>query len=182
MNYIRIAVAAVALALSAGIGAVFFGMRAAEVDGPREVAISCGESQRTIVRARPNVSAELSVDCVPLAVAPAAAFAEPRVIYVPSAVGSAGPSIVPAVYTPPAQPAPAVEARASAPQPRTRTVSSEVTKSVKRPSWQKRALIVGASAGTGAGVGALIGGKKGALIGAAAAGGGAAIVDLVKNR
>lgn len=48
-------------------------------------------------------------------------------------------------------------------------------------SWQKSALLIGGSAGTGAGLGALIGGKKGALAGAAIGGGAAAIYDQVKR-
>jgi hypothetical protein len=38
-------------------------------------------------------------------------------------------------------------------------------------SWGKSALIIGGSAGTGAGIGGLVRGKKGALIGAALGGG-----------
>jgi len=56
--------------------------------------------------------------------------------------------------------------------------SSEVT---PRRTWQKSALLIGGSAGTGAGLGALIGGKKGALAGAAIGGGAAAIYDQVKR-
>jgi len=43
----------------------------------------------------------------------------------------------------------------------------------RRPhrSWGKSALIIGGSAGTGAGIGGLVGGGKGALIGAALGGG-----------
>lgn len=69
---------------------------------------------------------------------------------------------------------------ASAPVRRvsTQRVSSEVK---PRRSWQKSALLIGGSAGTGAGLGALIGGKKGALAGAAIGGGAAAIFDQVKR-
>ena len=49
-------------------------------------------------------------------------------------------------------------------------------------SVAKSALIIGSSAGAGAGLGALIGGKKGALIGAAAAGGGATLWDQLTRR
>ncbi|HEV3142090.1 MAG TPA: hypothetical protein VGY57_16300 [Vicinamibacterales bacterium] len=38
-------------------------------------------------------------------------------------------------------------------------------------SWGKTALIIGGSAGTGAGIGGIVAGKKGALIGAALGGG-----------
>ena len=53
---------------------------------------------------------------------------------------------------------------------------------VKRRSWQKSALMIGGSAGTGAGIGAIVGGKKGALIGAALGGGSASIYDASRRR
>jgi hypothetical protein len=46
-------------------------------------------------------------------------------------------------------------------------------------SWEKEALIIGGSAGAGAAIGALAGGKKGAGVGAAAGGVGGLIYDLV---
>jgi hypothetical protein len=49
-------------------------------------------------------------------------------------------------------------------------------------TWKKSAVIIGSSAGIGAGVGAAISGKKGALIGAAIGGGGAAIWDQATRR
>jgi len=49
-------------------------------------------------------------------------------------------------------------------------------------SWQKTAMIVGGSAASGAGVGAIMGGKKGALIGAAIGGGAATIYESAKRQ
>jgi hypothetical protein len=46
--------------------------------------------------------------------------------------------------------------------------------------WKKTALVIGGSTATGAGVGALIGGKKGALIGAALGGGASTIYESTK--
>jgi hypothetical protein len=65
-----------------------------------------------------------------------------------------------------------------------RTVSSRrvVTQRDSGRSVKKSAIIIGSSAGIGAGVGAAISGKKGALIGAALGGGGAAIWDQMTRR
>jgi len=46
-------------------------------------------------------------------------------------------------------------------------------------SWEKEALIIGGSAGGGAAIGAIAGGKKGAAIGAAAGGVGGLIYDVL---
>lgn len=51
-----------------------------------------------------------------------------------------------------------------------------------RRDWKKTALIIGGSSATGAGVGAIFGGKKGALIGAAIGGGASTIYETTKNR
>jgi len=53
-------------------------------------------------------------------------------------------------------------------QTATRTV---VRREAPRRDWKKNALVIGGSAATAAGIGGLIGGKKGALIGAALGGG-----------
>jgi hypothetical protein len=50
-----------------------------------------------------------------------------------------------------------------------------------RRSWQKSALIIGGSAASGAGVGAIVGGKKGALIGAALGGGASSIYEATRR-
>ena len=49
-------------------------------------------------------------------------------------------------------------------------------------SWQKSALIIGGAAASGAGVGAVVDGKKGALIGAAIGGGAASIYEATRRR
>jgi hypothetical protein len=49
-------------------------------------------------------------------------------------------------------------------------------------SWGKSALIIGGSAGTGAGIGGLVAGKKGALIGAALGGGAGSLYEGAKRR
>src|SRR4051812_6149833 len=49
-------------------------------------------------------------------------------------------------------------------------------------TWKKTAMVIGGSAASGAGVGAIMGGKKGALIGAAIGGGAASIFESTKRR
>jgi hypothetical protein len=49
----------------------------------------------------------------------------------------------------------------------------------KKRSWQKEALIIGGSAGAGAAVGAVAGGKKGAAIGAVSGGVAGLVYDLM---
>jgi len=48
-------------------------------------------------------------------------------------------------------------------------------------SWKKTAMVIGGSTAGGAGVGAIVGGKKGALIGAALGGGAASIYEATKR-
>ncbi|MBI2186044.1 MAG: hypothetical protein HYU37_02835 [Acidobacteria bacterium] len=52
--------------------------------------------------------------------------------------------------------------------------------SPRRP-WTKTALIIGGSTASGAGVGGIVGGKKGALIGAAIGGGAASIYEATRR-
>lgn len=49
-------------------------------------------------------------------------------------------------------------------------------------SWTKTAMIIGGSAASGAGVGGIVKGKKGALIGAAIGGGAASIYEATRRR
>ena len=48
-------------------------------------------------------------------------------------------------------------------------------------SWKKSALVIGGSAASGAGVGGIVNGKKGALIGAAIGGGAASVYEATKR-
>ena len=124
-----------------------------------------------------------------------------NVIYVPmsQAQGAAQPGFVPVNYVPQqgyapvaapatfAQPAPRADAE---PRP-VRTVSyqpavpvhSARTQSVERASgrdWKRTALIIGGSSAAGAGLGAIVGGRKGALIGAAIGGGASTVYQITK--
>jgi hypothetical protein len=71
---------------------------------------------------------------------------------------------------------------------RTVSTSPEPRREPARPSeqrrgrsWKKTALVIGGSSAAGAGVGAIFGGKKGALIGAAIGGGASTIYETTKK-
>ena len=74
--------------------------------------------------------------------------------------------------------------RVASPQVVTASAPRRTTTIVERApsrSWQKTAMVIGGSSAAGAGLGAIFGGKKGALIGAAI-GGGAGTLYEVKQR
>ena len=84
-----------------------------------------------------------------------------------------------AVRTPVAyQPRP-VPAYQTYPAPRPAT-TTRVRESSGR-DWKKTALVIGGTTGAGAGIGAIFGGKKGALIGAAIGGGASSIYEARKR-
>jgi hypothetical protein len=60
----------------------------------------------------------------------------------------------------------------------------QVVREPRQPerTWKKTALIIGGSAASGAGVGAIVDGKKGAAIGAAIGGGAASIYEATRRR
>lgn len=102
----------------------------------------------------------------------------------------------PVTYTPALAAAPqVVVARPAAPRPAvvTRTVTRAeapapvvpqrvVTEAVApERSWKKTALVIGGTTASGAGVGAIVGGKKGALAGAAIGGGAASIYEAIRR-
>lgn len=64
-------------------------------------------------------------------------------------------------------------------QPAARQTTRVVERAPQR-DWKKTALVIGGSTATGAGVGAVFGGKKGALIGAAIGGGASTIYESTK--
>lgn len=100
---------------------------------------------------------------------------------------------VPASYTrtlrPVAAPAAAPVRRTSAPQrtvartaPAEERVIVEEREAEPERSWTKTAMIIGGSAASGAAVGGIVDGKKGALIGAAIGGGAASIYEATRRR
>jgi hypothetical protein len=66
----------------------------------------------------------------------------------------------------------------AAPAPQ-RVVTRTVERGPQR-NWKKTALVIGGSTATGAGIGGLVGGKKGALIGAAIGGGASTLYESTK--
>ena len=64
--------------------------------------------------------------------------------------------------------------------PARRTTVARVERSSGR-DWQKTAMVIGGSTAAGAGLGAIFGGKKGALIGAAIGGGASTIYQTMKK-
>jgi hypothetical protein len=126
----------------------------------------------------------------PFAVMPALVqTVDGRYIEVPNA-RPVGYGYVPGGYATALQPAAGpvlVSQRQAAPR-RTvyRTVDQEERVVVRertapQRSWGKTALIVGGSTASGAGVGGIVGGKKGALIGAAIGGGAASIYEATRR-
>jgi hypothetical protein len=81
----------------------------------------------------------------------------------------------PAMYTAPVEyPAQAPAVRSARTSPAAAPQRASVARADQRApgrNWKKTALVIGGSTATGAGIGGLIGGKKGALIGAALGGG-----------
>ena len=148
------------------------------------IVVSCEPHQRTLVRpVMVNGTAVSQVECV-AADAQATAVAQP----------AAAPRQLPAyeyvtprtqtVYADmePAQVIPARTQTAARPVRTRQVVYDEPVRVKKNRSVKKSAVIIGSSAAVGAGVGAITGGKKGALIGAAIGGGGAAIWDQITRR
>jgi hypothetical protein len=149
------------------------------------VVVSCEPNQRTLVRpVVVNGNAISQVECVStgdVQVMAQNTIAQPvPVSYyrtpAPRTVAMTDTQYVPAPAYPGAQSARVVPARQV-------VYDDRPVREVRRGrSVKKSAVIIGSSAGIGAGVGAAIHGKKGALIGAARGGGGAAIWDQMTRR
>ena len=93
------------------------------------------------------------------------------------------PSARPVYYSPAPQ---AVQRRVAAPRQTVyRTVEPAPVRTVEETSphrsLAKTALIIGGTAASGAGVGGIVGGKKGALLGAAIGGGAASIYEATRR-
>jgi hypothetical protein len=177
-----------AAAAAVGLGALLFAACAPEsraqffgagANAAAPMAVTCEPNQRAIVRQVPvNGVMTPQVECQS-----ATGFAAGAM---PAAYQPGAPGLVPANYTTAAY-QPYENARLVRTSYPVREVAPRRVAYQRAPervvrsgrSWQKSALIIGSSAGIGAGIGAAIHGKKGALIGAALGGGGATIWDQV---
>jgi hypothetical protein len=153
-----------------------------------QVVVSCEPHQRTLVRpAVVNGATVSQVECI---------AADPQAAAYAQSAAYAQPAYAQTAYAQPAAPvryaprpvvyddlgdARIVRTSRSTPVVRTRQVVYDEPVRKKR-SVKKSVAIIGSSAAIGAGVGALAKGKKGALIGAAIGGGGAALWDQITRR
>lgn len=179
-------VAASALVFTVGCGSTqnASAVRAQEVASAQPsgspIVVSCEPHQRTLVRpVVVNGAAISQVECV---------AADPQAVIATQQAAPMQPQayVTPRTQTVYADMAPAevvpVSTRAARPVRTSQVVYQEPVRVKKNRSVKKSAVIIGSSAAVGAGVGALSGGKKGALIGAAIGGGGAAIWDQITRR
>jgi hypothetical protein len=70
----------------------------------------------------------------------------------------------------------------TSPMVRHQRVAARTVERAPRRDWKKTALVIGGSTATAAGIGGLIGGKKGALVGAAIGGGASTLYETTRNR
>ena len=187
-------VAASALLFTVGCGATqnTAGVRAQEAVGTQQagspVVVSCEPHQRTLVRPVVINGATVSqVECVAADPQALAAYAEPAAYAAPVQARTAPVRYVsarpaPVVYDDGLEDARVVRTSSSARPIQTRQVVYQEPVARKTRSVKKSAAIIGSSAAVGAGIGALAKGKKGALIGAAIGGGGAAVWDQITRR
>ncbi len=100
--------------------------------------------------------------------------------YVPAGYAPLGyvPAAPVVMQAPDVRPVRTVQQAAADPSPR--RVAPRRLERERRRDWKKTALIVGGSTAAGAGLGGIVGGKKGALIGAAIGGGASTIYETTK--
>lgn len=180
-----------AVAAVAGLGALLVGCspntppNTQAQFGAAPVSVACEPNQRAIVRqVIVNGVAQAQAECQSVGVVGTAGAFAPAAYAAPVAVpvsytqaATADARLVPATYTEPVVTRRVAPQRVAYQSARERVVVTKPKRSVA-----KSAVIIGSSAGVGAGIGALAGGKKGAGIGALVAGGGAALWDQITRR
>jgi hypothetical protein len=147
------------------------GLSTATTNAP--TMVQCEPQQEAVLRRSVVAGREVAeVTCVSTRPAPGydPAYFDGRTAY----AGQSDIVTRPVVRTVAAQPRVVRQAVYTQPRAARETVSN-------KRSWKKTALVIGGSAAGGAGVGAIAGGKKGALIGAAIGGGAASIYEAVKR-
>ena len=176
--------------IAVGVLFIAYGLlnpRAVSVSAVGEPAADVAATERVAVREEAFSPRQVYGQAyAPQASAPAA---YPPAGYAPSYAPAGYPAYPPQAYPQySAYPAPAPAPQqviVPAAQPVQTVVRSEPPRTVvvERPrgrNWKKTALVIGGSTATGAGVGAVLGGKKGALIGAAIGGGASTIYESTK--
>jgi hypothetical protein len=194
-------------ALLVGCGSRDSGLNAAQLAAGTPVgaplSVSCEPNQRAVVRqVAVNGALQSQVQCSSFApVGTSGSFGEtaPAAFAPAPAVGSGGYAYAPAPVAVPAsygytQPAPLENTRIvrtaypqevvtrQAPQRVVYQPARERIVTQPKRSVKKSAVIIGSSAGVGAAIGAVAGGKKGAGLGALIGGGGAAVWDQITRR
>ena len=99
-------------------------------------------------------------------------------VYAPATAGYVGYAVPQQASQTIALPMRTVETVAVAPAPQ-RVVTRTVERAPSR-NWKKTAMVIGGSTAAGAGIGGIVGGKKGALIGAAIGGGASTLYESTK--
>ena len=167
------------------------GVRAQELTASQAgspVVVSCEPHQRALVRPAVVNGVHVSqVECVaadPSRMQAEAAYASELAPRAAAPVISRHPARAPQVVYEDLEPARIVHTSAPSTVARPQQTRQVIYREPAKPtrSVKKSAVIIGSSAGVGAAVGAAVKGKKGALIGAAIGGGGAAIWDQVTRR
>ena len=136
---------------------------AAAVAGAAIAATAFTVGTRTSAQAFTSPTAQVSAPIVPASPATVTAPVKPVSRDVP--VASARPA-----------------ARRTATRPESQARDEVQSESRSERPWSKTALIIGGSAASGAGVGGIVDGKKGALIGAAIGGGAASIYEATRRQ
>jgi hypothetical protein len=168
------AVAGAALALAVSVMARGGAEAPALATVANGMSVACEPTQRAVILS--DATGAQHVRCTSVAPALTAYGADAGALTPATYVVPAAPLASP-VMAQPVRQAAAAPVRAARPASR----SSSAARNSEERSWQKRALVIGGTAGAGAGIGALIGGKKGALIGAAIGGGSGTAWELIKH-